>query len=404
MLNLGNFSENCDECPTLTAVSTLPAGTNFCANSIIQLRYTATGGTAGTDFIVQWQLDGVDIPGAVGNNYPFTVTASGCQVQAYNFTARLICLNGGSPSATETLDLPTINVYPEPKFNVDFFAPADGCNAVPVASADCAGLLNLSATPSTVAESQTVSVTYNVSVIGAPTSCTATGEYPFSCPVAECNNDAGDGSPAEQTVCFGETFGIFNTGSFVVDAGFKVRWDVTNAANGNVVATYGDYENPGNIQPSTFTNNGGTFAAGNTYCFTPCTIFDGTDVNGAKPGIQDQWYESGSFDLVSLNIDGPSCSISPACGCLFGVPNPADFDCYSALPGIGSANVTIAGVPFCPGVTSYDITIHVDDNTSLSFTNPFSQGCNYFRLSRTFSTTKRRRHLHLVQLHGQSER
>ena len=217
-------------------------------------------------------------------------------------------------------------------------------------------------------------MTYNVFVIGAPAGCAATGEYPFSCPVAECNNDAGDGSPAEQTVCFGETFGIFNTGSFVVDAGFKVRWEVTNAANGNVVATYGDYENPGNIQPSTFTNNGGTFAAGNTYCFTPSTIFDGTDVNGAKPGVQDQWYESGSFDLVSLNIDCGSCSISPACGCLFGIPNPADFDCYSALPGIGWLNITIAGVPFCLGVTSYDITIHVDDNTSLSFTNPFSQG------------------------------
>jgi len=373
--NLGNFIAGCVPCPVLvSATSNFQSNSAACEGDIINLSANVVGGTAGVDYYIRWQLNGQDISGGIGNTYEYILTAPGCEVNPHQFTAVLVCLNNGPAPPLSQINLTTINVYPVLQFNVDFFRSPDDCVVLPVASPDCAGNVVFTASPSAnlTPGTASVQVNYTAKVIGAPNSCRTDGRYTVSCP--DCNDDAGDATPSFQSLCWGESFTIENTGSLATSPGYQIKWNVTNAANGQVVANYGPFANPGNFSPNTFTNNGSFLPAGQTYCFTPFTVFDGTDINPAQPGVQNSITTGESnIPLSTLSATLGPCSVSPNCSCILGIPAFWDIDCYTVTPGLYSSSYTFSGIPYCEGVSSYNITISVEDNTTDLF-NPFSQG------------------------------
>ncbi len=374
-INLGNFTKGCKPCPTINNVtSNFQSNSAACEGDIINLTANVTGGIAGVDYYIKWQVNGEDIPGGVGNSYSYVLTAPGCEVNEEQFTAVMVCLTNGQPPVQGQVSTSIIKVYPVLTFNVDFFRSSTSCVIAPVASPECAGNVVFTTTPTNnlTPGSTSVLVNYSAKVIGAPNSCQTTGRYTVSCP--DCIDTAGEGTPLYQSVCWGESFSVENTGSLATSPGYKVRWNVTNAANGVVLNTYGPLGNPGNFSPNTFVNNGSFLPAGGMYCFTPSLVFDGSDLNSGLPGIQNSLSAGqNNVFLSTLSATLGPCSVSPNCTCILGIPLFTDLDCYTITPGIYSASHTFSGIPYCEGISSFNINITVTDNIGDLF-NPFSQG------------------------------
>ncbi|MBK9461156.1 MAG: hypothetical protein IPN94_17420 [Sphingobacteriales bacterium] len=345
-VNLGNFTQGCKPCPNITGIQVTNGG-NICTGTTVSLNAQVTGGIDNTDYTVQWQLDGVDIPGGTGKNYAYNLIASGCQPQTHTFTAIVTCLTNGTPAANQSFTTNTITVYPIPEFGVDFFAP-DNCSVTPVASPDCAPYLTMSTNPSPpgVALGQQVQVIYNVRVTGAPTSCRASGRYTVGCTdPATCTEDAGAMEPGVQTVCWGDDFAVVKS-TPPLGLGFRNLITVTDEL-GTLVTTYGPYTSQDVVPPFAFTNNNSDplYQAGKTYCFTPSLLFNGRDLNPGLPGTQNTYSQSGSASLPALDFDCVVDINSPNC-----TPEPYLY------------GFTVSGIPYCAGLSSYRITLVVNDN------------------------------------------
>ncbi len=374
-VNLGNFTKGCKPCPTLNNVVTnFQSSPNACEGDIITLNANVNSGIQNVDYLIKWKANGEYIPGGIGSPYSYVLTAPGCEVNEIQFTAELVCLTNGAPSSQSMVSTPVINVFPVLTFGVDFFRSSTSCVVAPVASAECAGNIAFTFTPTANLNpgNASVQVNYTARVIGAPNSCATSGRYTVSCP--NCNDTAGDGTPLYQSVCWGESFTVDNTGALATSPGYFTRWTVSNAATGATITTFGPFGNPGNFSPNTFINNGSFLPAGGSYCFTPSLVFDGTDINPSLPGTQSNIVVGESnITLSPLNISAPSCSNSPACTCILGIPLVTDIDCYQITPGLYNGTHTFSGIPYCEGISSYNITITVTDNIGDLF-NPFSQG------------------------------
>lgn len=366
--NLGNFSNNCTVCPELLGIDANRSGATCDGDQVILTAMTNSG-ILGQDYQIKWQLNGIDIPGGFGSPYSYLLNAQGCEINTFDFSAELVCLNGGT-AASNTQDVaPTITTYGMPVFNVDFFR-ADNCIVLPEASPSCLGMLNMDVGTATDLSfgDPTILVDYTVNTLGAPVGCEATGTYRVSCPT--CSDDAGNGAPKFEKVPSGESFDIQNTGSLATSAGFFIQWDARDK-DGDVVGTYGPFANPGQPDPATFMNDGSLFMPGETYCFEPYLMFDGSDMDAGTPGVQGQFSKSGFSFLEVLSAD-LSCSASPDCDCILGIPALWDTDCYIVTPFIYSETVVLGGIPYCEGYSEYTIQISVSDNTTVGLFNPFN--------------------------------
>ena len=368
-VNLNNITQNCAACPELTSVASTQIG-DKCGNTTTTLSANVSDGVQGTDYTVKWQVNGEDIIGGVGSPFDYTMAGENCEATTYEFTAVVTCLNGGSPAATSQMTTSATTLYPEPEFMLDFGPSNDDCSVQLVEKGDCVGKLILSNGGATdPAPGSNSTVNYTARVQGAPTTCNTTGSYTVSC--ADCSDDAGNGKPAHDVLCWGESFNVENTGSLVTSPGYSLMWDLYDY-NSNKINTYGPFGNPGDItSPANFFNNG-TFTTGETYCFYPYTVFDGSDVDPITAGVQNTYSESGYTELETLTVE-LDCSLPPPCEPgLFNIACPFDPDCYVVTPGIYSVNITFSGIPYCEGLSSYTVNINVDDNTTLF--NPFDEG------------------------------
>ncbi|HNI43801.1 MAG TPA: hypothetical protein PK230_03835, partial [Chitinophagales bacterium] len=347
--NLGNFTEACKNCPSITNVLVTNGG-SICSGANIGLSATVPNATENVDYQIQWQLNGTDIPGANTRQYAYTAYETGCQPQIYNFTARIICLNNGNPPASDTYNVNPITVYPIPQYGTDFFAP-DDCSVVPIASPDCANFLTITTnpTPPGIVAGQQIMVSYSVRVNGAPSTCFASGRFLAGCPTETCTEDAGAMEPSFQQVCWNEDFLVVKS-TPPLGLGFRNYIKVIDEA-GTQVATYGPYQSTDVVPPFEFTNdNSSTYQAGHTYCFTPTLLFNGRDLNSGQAGIQTAYPVTDSGNLPPL----PGA-------CITSQTSP---DCTSNIePYIYS--FTVEGIPYCPSVSSYNVTFTWNDNNTV---------------------------------------
>lgn len=318
-VTVGTFVSNCLPCPSLTSVTSTLTGP-VCEEDMVTLIATTDLGVDGVHYEIQWQLNGVDIPGAMGAMYDHVLeTDNVCTAENQEFTAILTCLVvGGAPSAvTEMMAFGSIDVYPIPEFGVAFTQSPDNCVVAPVDN--CGGNLNITITPSTDLNpgDANVEVSYNVSLPGAPPWCQGFGSYVVSCPT--CNKEAGNGVVSDDVVCWGDSYTITNTGSLVVppqEDFWSVGWAVTptGTAYDNSFAPYSDlyaavwsalgsgdfygpYDNPGNlgsdgIIPDTLVNDNCQDFPPGQYAFTP---FVSMDIGPAGTQVFEM---SGSFEVL----------------------------------------------------------------------------------------------------------
>ncbi|MCC7222485.1 MAG: cadherin-like domain-containing protein [Chitinophagales bacterium] len=343
-LNLGNIQQTCKICPELLTATASGSGNSRCAGDAVTFTATVTAGAQlNTDYRIQWQLNGVNIGGATGLTYNRTLTSSDyCAAESQVYTAVVTCLNGGTPAAVSTLTAATLSVYNRPRFGVEFTTEA--CSAMPIDNCND----NLTITnggAANPAPGSAVTVNYSASITGAPAGCAATGSFTAGCP--SCNDDdPGSATTTAQTVCWGNNFSISSAGALVIKPGFVVGLAVSTQPITNVssttdlqskadVAILGPFNSPGTINPAQIFNNNGinlpqpTSTCGQTYFFTPFLSFRAT--SGFKQDIE------GTYTAVG---DGIGCN---GFGSL-------------PVPGIGGGVSTVSGVPFCAGLTTYNIS------------------------------------------------
>jgi len=355
-VNLGQVTLNCLDCPSVSNASVNGSAGTSCEGDAVDLVVTTDGGVEGVDYSVQWQLNGVDIPGATSatSNYVFDV--DGCDPVDFNFSVVLTCLNGGNPAVSPTSTVPVITVYPIPEFGVDFgpqncsVEMYDNCGNLTI---DNGGATEPAAWTDDAVANGDVTVNYTVSVTGAPAGCEATGSYTANCP--DCDDYPGDGTSTSVEVCWGDNFDISNFFNNLSSTGYNVGLAVsstplttaiTNTADLNAYAdigVFGPYNDPGEINPALmFSNDGGTFPAptnecGETYYFVPFVSFEATAGN-------------------VMSVNGSETNTDPAGGPFCGGDFPGGVD-----PSFISTTVNLGDYPYCPGLTTYDMTFCIEN-------------------------------------------
>ena len=353
--NLGNFSETCLFCPSITGTGN--NAFSVCSGDFVTLITTVDQGVIDVDYSLQWYIDGIPAPG--GNTNPYNLLAladSRCAASVYTITVEINCLIKGI-EGVNTLDYGTVMAYPVPEYGIDFIA--EQCSAVLIDN--CGGTLSISnggaAAP---APGSTTTVNYTAAIVGAPSACTASGSVVIGCPL--CTENPGVATATAQEVCWGEDFSISSINSLVVRQGFEVGLAVSSQPIVNVtntadllakadIAILGPYASPGSINPAEiFTNNGGVLpapnvACGEVYYFTPFVSF--SDITSANS----------TFNFPSTYVTVPAMDID--------ILNPAN-----SVPGIYSGNVIISGLAWCEGLSNYTITLCVRDRNC--------DGCDLF--------------------------
>lgn len=343
-VNLGVVNYTCQTCPNLLSVNASGASSR-CAGESVTLAATVSGGTLGSDYSIQWYKNSNPIQGANALSVNHTLTSSDyCNGVAQTFMAVIKCLNGGTEPSTSSLSTNAITVYNEPRLGIEFTVAE--CESTPTDECDGNLLINIGGATDP-APGATVTVNYNVSVSGAPAGCAATGTYTVGC--SACTDNPGDGISTKKTVCWGETFEISNAGALAIKPGFKVGLAVSTqpithvSSTANLVAQadidiLGPYDSPGAINPAeVYTNSNinnlvAASGCGTTVYFTPFLSFQsqvGTVIN-----------ESG---VISHD--------SPAGGPFCGGDLPGGI-----VPGIGGNTQTLSGLPYCEGLSNYDIS------------------------------------------------
>jgi hypothetical protein len=338
-LPLGSYSSFCNpnDCSNLTSAfaSTQSGTTSIGANTSILLQATVDQGILNTNFTAQWYMNGVAIPGATFLVYNHTARVSqGCAPEVQVYSVVITCLDpAASPATTTTLNVSSgpITVYPIPVFGVDFYPSPNTCTVAPI---DACGGLNIAITPSTnpAVGSGTTTVSYTVSVAGAPAGVAATGTYTIQCPVAACTASAGNGNtPADNNICAGESLQLSTTGTSL-PSGYVLGYAVTTtnpfsnlSTAVNTAITQGNILGPYTAASTPSFTNGVDYNAG-TYYFVPFTSMQFTQNQVA-------YQTTGSFS-VSAPFQG------------------------------GSAVITIPQVPYCSGLTQFDITLTVQQTNN----------------------------------------
>ncbi|MDX2003387.1 MAG: T9SS type A sorting domain-containing protein [Chitinophagales bacterium] len=325
---LGTFTSDCNTivCPNLVSAVTTVNG-DVCEGQQTILQATVDRGVINVDYSVQWYMNGVPIPN--GNSLAVIQTFSttqGCSPEAQEYTVALKCLrSGGRPTLTNFLSAGTLVVYPKPDLGQDFVQNPQVCVVAPV---DNCGGLNISYSPVTNPGPGTSStqVTYTAFVTGAPTGCSATGTYQVSCP--SCTNRAGEGvNTTPNTYCDGEQFSITSTGSSL-GAGYTQLWGVT---------TNDPYNNLGSAVLSAF--------AANSYFGDSSGTGSFTFTNGTQYGPGEYFF----IPFVAMQAINAS---TPAYQTNGSISLPFSFTGSS-----GSATITIPQVPYCSGLTVFDMTL-----------------------------------------------
>ncbi len=333
-LPLGDFVDNCNPqaCPNLTSALAPTAG-DVCVGDEVLLQASVDQGTLNSDFIAQWYLNGMAITNANTLNYLHTFdTDQGCSSEFQVFTIEIECLNpDAAPSTNTSMSLSSggFNVYPIPQLGIDFYPDPNNCIVAPV---DVCGGLSISYSPTTDLNpgDPAASIAYSVSVPGAPAGCEATGSYVVQCPGTNCNNDLNDVVATDPVVCFGEDYNLqlISSSTSMLSDGYALGYAVTtvnpfndlegavNTAvnNGNIIGPF--------IESETVTLTNGVEYGNDTYYFIP---FPSLDI----PAGTTLWSTSGSFSVSAPFNDG-------------------------------SATFTIPELPYCNGVTEYDMNIIID--------------------------------------------
>lgn len=342
-VNLGVMNYNCQTCPNLLT-ATASGASSRCAGDNVTLAATVSGGTLGSDYSIQWYKNGNPIAGANALSVNHVLSSSDyCNGVVQIFSAVIKCLNGGTEPSTYQLYTSPITVYNEPRFGVEF--TVSECESTPADKCDGNLVINIGGAPDP-APGATTTVNYNVSVSGAPAGCAATGSYTVGC--TACTDNPGDGVSTRKVVCWGETFEISNAGALAIKPGFKVGLAVSTQPITHVNSTadliaqanidiLGPYNSPGAINPAevyTNTNLNNLIPAtgcGTTVYFTPFLSFQsqiGTVLN-----------ESGIISAPGAG--GPFCG-----GDLPG----------GIVPGIAGNTLTLSNLPYCEGLSNYDIS------------------------------------------------
>lgn len=261
-------------------------------------------------------------------SYPLT-TQTGCAPEIQTYSVEITCLDpNASPATTTQLNVAQgpLTVYPSPDLGVNFTPSASPCTVAPV---DLCGGLVMTYTPSTnpTAGAGNTTVTYNVSVSGAPNGCAATGTYVVQCPAANCASDAGSGAtPADNVICSGGSFSLSTTGT-TLGTGYSLgyAWTTTNPYNNldaavTAAITAGNYLGPYAATSTPSFTNGVDFQPG-TYYFIPFT-----SLNIAQSSLA--YQATGTFS-VSAPFGGGSATV----------------------------NIPANAVAYCQGITQYDITL-----------------------------------------------
>lgn len=336
-LPVGNFTDDCNNivCPNLTNASTNTNG-DQCEGAQTILQAFVDQGTLGSDYRVEWFKDGVPIPNSNSLSVIHTfTTAQGCGAEAQEFTIRLTCLlQNGSPSSTNFLNAGTVVVYPKPDAGIDFTQDPANCTLAPI---DVCGSLSIAYNPTTNPSpgAAPTSVNYTISVPGAPASCNATGTYVVNCPPASCTNSAGEGvAVTDNVLCFGESFNVATAGANI-DNGYAMAWAVTQT---------NPYGNLNQAVSTAITNN--SFFGFDT---VGTTSYNFTNGNQYGPG---QYYFVPFVAMRSINAANPAVVIS---GTL-------------AAPIFGasvSTTITVPQLPYCNGLTSFDINFTANRATGV---------------------------------------
>ncbi len=326
-LPLGSFSDDCNNivCPNLTNAVTNTNG-NQCEGGQTILQASVDRGVIGTDFRLEWFKDGVPIPNSNSLSLIHTfATSQGCGAEAQEFTVRLTCLlANGSPSTSNFRTAGTVVVYPKPDAGVDFSQSTTNCQLAPV---DICSSLSINYNPTTnpAPGAAATTVNYTITVPGAPAGCAAVGTYVVNCPAAACTNDAGEGiAPADDVLCFGESFNVASNNASI-DDGFALVWAVTQTS---------PYGNLNQAVSSAITANTyfGQDTVGNvSYNFT----------NGTQYG-PGQYYYVPFVAMRSINAAVPAYVVSGSVAApIFGATV--------------STTITIPNITYCNGLTAFDI-------------------------------------------------
>lgn len=334
---LGNFTDNCNPaaCSNLTsAVATLSG--NACEGELMLLQATVDQGIINADYSVQWFVNNTPIPGANFLNYNYNLeTAQGCNPEVQQFSVEITCLlPNAAPSTTDMLNVSTgaLNVYPIPKLGIDFFPDPAGCIVAPF---DNCGNLVIANSPNANINpgDPPVTVSYTVSVNGAPAGCEATGTYTVQC--SDCTSVAGSGiTPADNVFCEGETFNLESTG-VALDNGYALGYAMTSTNPfGDLISTVSDAVVNGNVE--------GPFAA-----------------TGAQPYVNGAGYGPGSLyatPFVSLDLDNTTPAYTAT-----GTFSVAVFDNKTI-----TVTIPPNSIPFCAGVTEYNMVLSVNRTSGSS--------------------------------------
>lgn len=345
-VNLGLFND-CKNCPELLT-ATISGAANRCAGETVSLAATVSAGAVlNTDYRIQWYVNGAPISGASTLNYTHTLQSGDyCAAVAQTYSAVITCINGGSSTAT-TLNTSAVNVYNRPRFGIEF--QTEQCSATLVSNCGNSLTLNNGGAVAPTAGT-TVTINYSASITGAPASCVTTGSALVGCNA--CATDPGDGTAEPQVVCWGQDFTIANAGALTIQPGFVVgvavsRQPITNVTStANLlaqadVAVLGPYNSPGSINPVLeLTNNGIDVPTPNNPCgevfyFTPFASMQA---------------EAGQKINQSGIITNTAPSQGPFC------------DGATPIPGIGLLNITAANLPYCQGLTTYNLELCVNND------------------------------------------
>lgn len=236
---------NCPKvCPTALLGNTPPL--TACNGTNISMSLTIDPPTAllGSDYSVQWQLNGSDITGATQPEYVATVSASGCDLSTQTYTAIFTCLDpGGAP---ETFDAGTVTIYPD--FEADIVTTAVTECAVPTIQSTCNNyVLTPIDVPANVAPGQSGTASWEVSFLNGNCFMPQTITQSFSCPALEClsinnllnqsssicNNGTIDFDGLESQITYIDEDNSLDGFAWFSDAALTVPFVLNNLTNSN---------------------------------------------------------------------------------------------------------------------------------------------------------------------------
>ncbi|MBK8442120.1 MAG: gliding motility-associated C-terminal domain-containing protein [Sphingobacteriales bacterium] len=155
---------SCGEvCPQLADIDlqniTLCSGEAIILNDLVSV-LPATA-QLGTDYSLQWYINGVEVSGATAADFSYTQTTNtNCEPEILNVSLKFTCLVPAG-NAPQTISVAQVSVYPA--FNNELLISGDGQCQLPQLSSSCAQYqISIVGTPPQVAAGDTGVVQYNI--------------------------------------------------------------------------------------------------------------------------------------------------------------------------------------------------------------------------------------------------